>query len=195
MNTTIDYYNNNTKRFIENTVNVQITDIHERFMAYMPKGGAILDFGCGSGRDTKFFLEKGYQVAATDGSEKLCEAASAYTGIKVRNLLFAELDYVEEYDGIWACSSILHLPKDELRDVFTKMIRTVKTGGVIYTSFKCGDFEGMRDGRYFTDFTCDSFDDFIKEFPKLKLEEEWVSSDARPGRSDEEWLNVILRKV
>ena len=92
MNKTIDYYNNNAESFIAHTMDADISVIHERFMARMPEGGYILDFGCGSGRDTKFFMEKGYRVDVTDGSEKLCEAASKYTGIEVRHMYFEELD-------------------------------------------------------------------------------------------------------
>ena len=110
-------------------------------------------------------------------------------------MLFAELDACEEYDGIWACSSILHLPKDELQDVFKKMLRAIKPGGIIYTSFKYGEFEGMRKGRYFTDFTSETFAEFITAFPELRLEDEWVSADVRPGRGDEKWLNLILKKI
>ena len=195
MNKTIDYYNNNAESFIAHTMDADISVIHERFMARMPEGGYILDFGCGSGRDTKFFMEKGYRVDATDGSEKLCEAASKYTGIEVRHMYFEELDAHEKYDGIWACSSILHLPQIELKDVLTKMIRAVKPGGLIYMSFKYGESEGERNGRFFTDFTCETFGEFLKEFPVLRLEEEWVSADVRPGREDEKWLNVIVRRA
>ena len=112
----------------------------------------------------------------------------------VKQMLFSELNDIEKYDGIWACSSILHLPKEELKDVLDKMICATKNGGYIYTSFKYGDFEGYRNERYFTDFKEESFNDFIKSFPGLTMIEEWVSNDIRPGRSDEKWLNLILKK-
>ncbi len=124
---------------------------------------SVLDFGCGSGRDAKYFIDKGLEVTATDGSEELCKLASEYAGIPVRCMLFQELDDVERYDGIWACSSILHLPKDELRPVLKKMTKALKPDGIIYTSFKYGDFEGERNGRYFTDFTEESFAEFMGE--------------------------------
>ena len=74
MNTTINYYNLNAKKFIENTQNADMHLAQEAFLQLLPGSASILDFGCGSGRDTKYFLEKGYQVAATDGilSEKVC---------------------------------------------------------------------------------------------------------------------------
>ena len=98
------------------------------------------------------------------------------------------------YDGIWACSSILHLPKKDLSSVFWKMCSALKDNGIIYTSFKYGDFKGKRNGRYFTDFREDTFQEFIKEIPELIVEEQWITSDVRPGRSEEKWLNLILCK-
>ena len=86
------------------------------------------------------------RVDATDGSETLCRLASEYTGIVVRQMLFEELDAKEQYDGIWACSSILHLPKDSLKVVLKKMIVALKAHGIIYISFKYGTFEGERKG-------------------------------------------------
>ena len=194
MNTTINYYNLNAKNFIENTQNADMHLAQEKFLQLLPGSASILDFGCGSGRDTKYFLEKGYQVAATDGSAELCRLAGNFTGINVKEMLFQELDEIGVYDGIWACSSILHLPKQELLPVIPKMCDALKDNGVIYTSFKYGDFEGERNGRYFTDFTEDTFDKFIKVIQQLTIEEAWITSDVRPGRGEEKWLNLILRK-
>ena len=195
MNKTIDYYNLNAKKFIENTLNADMHITQERFLQLLTENRFILDFGCGSGRDTKYFLEKGYRVEATDGSSELCKLASAFTGIEVKEMLFQDLDASGKYEGIWACSSILHLPKKELLPVIRKMCDALKDNGVIYTSFKYGDFEGERNGRYFTDFTEDTFDKFIKVIPELTIEEEWITSDVRPGRGEEKWLNLILRKI
>ena len=154
----------------------------------------ILDFGCGSGRDTRYFMDKGYRVTATDGSAEICRLASIFTGIAVKEMLFQELDDINTYGGIWACSSILHLPKNELLLVIRKMCNALKDTGVIYTSFKYGDFEGVRNGRYFTDLNEDSFKEFIAGIPELTIEDHWITGDVRPGRGDERWLNLILRK-
>lgn len=193
-NNTIDYYENNASSFAQGTIDVEFVDVQNRFRSLIPQGGYILDFGCGSGRDTKYFISKGYKVDATDGSEKLCEIASENTGIDVKHMLFSELNADAKYDGIWACASILHLQKEELKLVFGKMIKAVKPGGYIYTSFKYGGYEGYRKDRYFTDFTSETFRVFAKNFPEMMLIEEWVSADVRPGRSDEKWLNVILKR-
>ena len=109
-------------------------------------------------------------------------------------MLFEDLNEVEKYDGIWACSSILHLPKKALRDVFYKIATDLKDNGILYTSFKYGDFEGERSGRYFTDFTLEKFREYLLDIPEFVIEEYWITGDVRPGRSDEKWLNLILRK-
>ena len=194
-NATLTYYMNNAEAFADGTATVDLGELQDRFTRLLPVGGLILDFGCGSGRDTKYFLEKGFRVDATDGSERLCEIASELTGITVQQMLFSELDEHEKYDGIWACASILHLPKDELKNTMGKMTRAVKGGGYIYTSFKYGAFEGYRNERYFTDFTEETFHAFVGDITGIEIVEEWLSGDARPGRSDEQWLNIIMKKT
>lgn len=194
IDTTIDYYNLNREKFVSTTIAVDFTETQSVFLSRLNKDSFILDFGCGSGRDTKYFLEQGYQVTAIDGSIELCKAASEYTGIEVKHMLFQELDEIDVYDGIWACSSILHLPLPELEDVLHRMAAALKKEGIIYTSFKYGTYEGERNGRYFTDMTEESFSGLIQNIRELQIEEQWVTSDVRPGRGDEKWLNIILRK-
>ncbi len=194
MDNTLIYYNQNAELFAQGTLSVDFKQTQDRFLNKLTTNACILDFGCGSGRDTKYFLEKGYQVDATDGSEELCKLASDYAGISVKQMLFEELDEAQKYDGIWACSSILHLSKPALADVLKKMATALKANGVVYTSFKYGDFEGERNGRYFTDFTLELFEEFIQDISELQIEDYWITGDVRPGRGEEKWLNLILRK-
>lgn len=195
MNTkTIEYYNENVDKFVNDTQDVVFCATQDLFLSYLNEGDSILDFGCGSGRDTKYFLSKGYKVDATDGSEEICKVASDYTGINVKCLLFNELDEIDKYDGIWACASILHLDRDDLIDVFHRIARALKDNGILYTSFKYSEFEGMRNGRYFTDFTIESFNEFQTNIPEFIIEKKWITSDVRAGREDEKWLNLIMRK-
>lgn len=191
---TLAYYDNNAEDFYKCTVAVEFSSVQNLFLSMLNQDSHILDFGCGSGRDTKFFLEQGYFVDAIDGSAELCKLASEYTGITVKKMLFQELAEVNKYDGIWACSSILHLPVNELGDVMKKMAVALKDKGIIYTSFKYGTFSGERNGRFFTDMTEDTFAEFLRKLGSLKVEEQWITSDVRPGRGEEKWLNLILRK-
>lgn len=194
-NSTLNYYNTNAHSFVSSTLSVDFTQTQDKFLHLLPPTAAILDFGCGSGRDTKYFLDAGMKVDATDGSEELCRLASEYTGIPVRQMLFEELDAKAQYDGIWACSSILHLSQESLKDVLKKMIAALKEHGIIYTSFKYGTFEGERNGRFFTDFTEETFREFVADVDGIRIEEMWITGDVRPGRGDERWLNLILRKI
>lgn len=191
---TLAYYNANAKTFLDSTVNVGFSAIQTKFLDKLYKDASILDFGCGSGRDTKYFYEQGYVVEAIDGSEELCKFASEYTGLVVKHMYFQELSEENKYDAIWACSSILHLPYAELIDVMKKMVIALKENGLIYTSFKYGTFEGVRNGRYFIDMTEDNLEKLLQEVGGLEVEETWVTSDVRPGRGEEKWLNLFLRK-
>lgn len=190
---TLDYYNKNASEFVKGTIGADFTETQSRFASLFEKGAYILDFGCGSGRDAGYFIDNGFKVDATDGSRELCRLAGEYTGLDVKCMLFSELDAVDKYDGIWACASVLHLPKTELKDVFHKMLTAVKSGGYIYTSFKYGEFEGERNGRYFTYFTEDSFKEFVTDITGIHILDMWITSDVRPGREDEKWLNTICR--
>ena len=192
--TTLDYYNQNADAFFSGTVSVDFKQTQNKFLDCLNEGAYILDFGCGSGRDTKYFMEVGMKVDAIDGSEEMCRIASEYTGIKVQQMLFQELDVCDKYDGIWACASILHLPQNDLKSVLQKMATALKKHGFIYTSFKYGEFEGERNGRYFTDFTIDTFQTFIQDIEGLQIKEDWMTGDVRTGRGEERWLNLILQK-
>ena len=74
------------------------------------------------------------------------------------------------------------------------MANALRAHGIIYTSFKHGTFEGERNGRYFTDMTEETFTKLIQDMDELEIEEQWITSDVRPGQGEEKWLNLILRK-
>ena len=193
--TTLAYYEKNADRFAADTQSLSFGMVQNRFLKYLSAGARILNFGCGAGRDARYFLSKGFQVDAIDGSAKMCEIARKNTGLPVRQMLFQDLSANVSYDGIWACASILHLPTNALRETFDKMLLALKDGGYLYASFKYGTFEGQRNGRHFTDFTEETFASFLTAIPGIAIVEEWNSSDVRPGREDEKWLNVILQCI
>ena len=195
MSETIEYYEKNAQDFAASTADIEFSELQDTFLAELKNGASVLDFGCGGGRDTCYFLKKGYKVTALDGSAALCRIAEENTGIPVIQMDFNDFEEQDMYDGIWACSSILHLSRQELKQVLVHMEQALHKGGIIYTSFKYGDFEGMRNGRYFTDFTEDSFRTFVSEIEQFTVEMLWVTRDARPGRQDEKWLNMILRTI
>ena len=194
MDITKQYYKEKSQEFFDSTVIADVSPLHERFLKYLSAGAHILDLGCGSGRDTKVFLDRGYFVDAVDGSEELCALASEYTGIEVKCQDFMTINCKDQYDAIWACASLLHIPSTQLPSLFGKLCDALHADGIFYMSFKYGDFEGERDERFFNDMTSEKFRPVLDRVSGLKLVEEWESEDIRRG-NNVHWYNAIVRKV
>ena len=139
------------------------------------------------------FKSFGYNVTALDGSEEMCKLAREYTGTEVLCLQFQEIEFEPIFDGIWALASLLHVPSNEIKNVLNRLKNSLKTNGVIYASFKYGDFEGERNGRFFNDFTEDTVRELFIEIG-FEINKIWISNDARKGRENEKWVNILVSK-
>lgn len=187
---TIAFYDSDPKYYSDSTFDADTSFLREPFASLLHPGSRILDFGCGSGRDSLHFHTMGFDVDPVDGSEGMCRIARENTGLPVRRMLFTELDSIEEYDGVWACSSLVHLSKEDLVPVFHRIYNALRSGGIFYSSFKDGDFQGIRDDRYYTDLLVD-------ELVKLGLDcgfelvRGWYTLE--PGRGIM-WSNALFRK-
>ena len=151
--TTMEYYQQFPDEFFDSTVLADVSELYGHFLKYIPEHGKVLDFGCGSGRDTKEFLDMGYSVEAIDGSSEMCIRASEYTGIDVKCMDFFDLNEESKYDGIWACASLLHVGRDRLPEIFEVLRKSIAQGGILYASFKYGNGMTVRGERQFSDFT------------------------------------------
>ena len=190
---TIDYYNKHAEEFTTSTFEVDMKSLYQPFLAELPEGARILDVGCGSGRDTLAFKNKGYQVDAIDYSEELVKKATRLTGIPIKLKSFYEVDDYEAYDGIWACASLLHCERSRLAEVLEKMVQALKPNGVIYMSFKYGDSDRDQDGRQFTDLDENQAEALLEQFDNVQHIQQWVTLDQRPDRQ-EKWLNLLWKK-
>ncbi|PSB88890.1 SAM-dependent methyltransferase [Photobacterium damselae subsp. damselae] len=189
----VDFYNTHADDFYQSTVNVDVSPLLERFIPYLLPHAHVLDAGCGSGRDSKSFLDMDYQVTAIDASEELSKRAEQLIGQSVEVTTFQNFTSQTQFDGIWACASLLHVPSHELASVFNKLSNMLVTGGAFYCSFKYGDDDVERNGRFFTNSTEQRLQSFLVGTP-LQIKETWITGDLRPGREAEKWLNVILVK-
>lgn len=190
MTDTLAYYNKNAVAFFAQTANVDMTALHDRFLAHIQPGGLILDAGCGSGRDARAFLLRGYQVVAFDASPRLAQLAEEYLGQPVAVQTFSDIAEHDHYDGVWACASLLHLRLVEIPAALQRLWSALKPGGVCYISFKVGDGERELDGRHFTDASETTLRGWLQALPGLHSVDSWLTADQRPERQ-EQWVNAI----
>lgn len=193
---TLEYYNKNAKQYCEQTIVGDLQENYNKFLKQIPSNSYILDFGCGSGRDSKYFIENGYKVKSIDGSIEMCKLASKYIGQNVECIKFEELNDIEIYDAIWACSSILHVEKEKLSNVLVKMIKALKTNGIIYTSFKRGVGHEIKEEKYYNYLTKEEMKNILDEISEdVKIIEyfETLPSTKRKAE-DTVWANFIIKK-
>lgn len=188
---TITYYDEHAEAFLASTAEADMSVIRGKFLSTISEGSQVLDWGCGSGRDAKAMLDAGYGVVAVDASERMCAATHNLTGLTVRHERFGALSAEAEYDGVWANASLLHVPRTQLPDVFGKVATALKPGGAFYCSFKFGDFEGMRNGRWFTDLTRGLLGILLAKEPRFHDACQWITRDVRRERNAERWLNCL----
>lgn len=188
------YYDENSQHFIESTLQADMSEHYEKFLKFMKPGDRILDAGCGTGRDTKAFLEKGYRVSAFDGSKKMVEFASSYTGILVEHTDFLAYSSNHLFDGIWACASLLHIGYEEQLEVLKKYHGFLKACGVFYMSFKYGHGVFEKEGRRFFGHGVESLRVLIQTAKKYEIKEMYITNDVRQHRLDQKWISVILEK-
>ena len=190
----VKFYNDNAEDFFNNTVNADMSATYNIFEDNLSeKSGEILDLGCGSGRDSKHFLDSGFTVTALDLSPILAEKASQFIGQKVIVADMKDLNFQDRFIGIWACASLLHLKEEEVLETIKRCHRALKKDGVLYASFKYGEKNYEKDGRSFTCFTRDKFLNLIEGLD-FYYKATFETGDVRPGRENEKWLNVILKK-
>lgn len=190
---TIDYYNKHAEEFTASTFEVDMESLYQPFLALLPENAHILDLGCGSGRDSLAFKNKGYHVDAIDYSEELIKKATELTGIQVKYQSFYELSEVALYDGIWACASLLHCERHRLAEVLEKMLRALKPEGVIYMSFKYGNSDREKEGRQFTDLNEAQAEILLGQLENVQQIRQWITVDKRAERT-EQWLNLLWKK-
>ena len=192
---TTAYYDTHASEFCKNTLGVDMSELYVPFLREIARGGRILDAGCGSGRDSLAFIRKGYQVVSIDSSAEMVAATSRLTGQSALQMRFDEIAFGTDFDGIWACASLLHVARQDLPLTMARIVTVLKPGGVFYLSFKYGDSERMEGGRFFTDMNEFAFDQLLATQPELEPLRVWITDDVRNDRSGRQrWLNALARR-
>ena len=190
-----DYYQQHAETFFADTCEVDMTPLYRRFLPLLADQAQILDAGCGSGRDASAFAKLGHQVTAFDASPALIALAEPHLSQPVHCLRFQDITWQDQFDGIWACASLLHVPVAELPDVMQRLCNALKPRGILYASFKYGSGEREHHGRRFTDLDEPGLAALLRCVPDLEAMETWTTDDLRPGREAERWLNTLLRRT
>jgi len=194
-NNTIAYYDTHGDEYFESTQNLDMSELYEPFLEMLPAKSNILDAGCGSGRDSLYFMHQGYNVTAFDASDKMVSLSSKLLGEKVMKLDFEDMDFHSQFNGIWACASLLHIQKNKMPTIMSKMAKALLPGGVIFASFKRGDGEAIKDERFFSYYSEKSMVNLLLTVPKLDIIRMWTTKSVREDRQNEFWLNVLARKA
>ena len=193
---TTAYYDAHATEFCANTLSVDMSPLYGPFLREIQPGGRILDAGCGSGRDSLAFMKMGYQVVSIDASAAMVTAASKLTGRTALHMTFDEMPFEREFDGIWACASLVHVSRRDLSAVLNRLTTALKASGVCYMSFKYGDSERIESGRFFNDLNEPRFHGVLQSHPELELVELWKTDDLRRlDRKEQRWLNAIVKKT
>ena len=192
MNSTLRYYDDHAEEFCVSTFSLDLGDLYIPFLERLPNKGRILDAGCGSGRDAFAFSKLGFEVEAFDASPKIVRIAQRKTGLPIRVDTFETFQPEAQFDGIWACASLLHLAKDQLAPCLKQLAQFLNPTGVIYASFKRGDGCSNRGERKFLDLLPEQVPDFLHEVGTLECLKIWETADLRTGREKEQWVNLLL---
>lgn len=194
MQTTLDYYQQHAERFAATTLHMNMSRLHDRFLAGIPPRGYILDAGCGAGRDSLAFIERGYRVHAIDASPAMARIATETIGQQVEVQHIETLTANDLYDGVWACASLLHLPEAELSEALQRLWCSLRPGGLLYASFKHGTGQRSEGGRHFTDATEARLRTWTAGLRGLHEMECWLTEEQRPDQPPY-WLNALLRRA
>ena len=187
---TIQYYNKNAVAFVNRTVDIDMSELYPKFTNLLPSGGKILDAGCGSGRDSRYFLSQGFGVVAIDASEQMVKYASGLTGQAAIQMKFEDMSFKNEFDGVWTCASLLHVRKDLFVSTFQNLVNALKSSGVIYVSLKQSESNVPAGGRHFSYYSAGEVNGIISGQPGLELLDLWVDENAECG-----WINFLAKRL
>jgi 2-polyprenyl-3-methyl-5-hydroxy-6-metoxy-1,4-benzoquinol methylase len=192
-NSTLEYYDKNADQYLNKTLFLDLSGLYKEFEAYVTKRGRILDAGCGVGRDTRYFIEHGYTVISLDASKEMVRKCNEYPHAFCLNISFEDLNFNEEFDGIWCCGSLLHLTSEEGKKAIRRLTTSLKVQGVMFVSLKKGEGNKKSEGRFFQYYNESSVGELYKGDLRLEVVKVWVTKSLVPEERHD-WVNLLLRR-
>ena len=196
-NLTLEHYDQHAEEFWEGTRDHDVSQNIEALLKYIEgePPSTILDFGCGPGRDLKTFSGLGHIAIGLEGSARFAEMARAYSGCEVWQQDFLKLELPAGYfDGVFANAALFHVPSQELSRVLRELHRTLKPGGVLFSSNPRGDNEeGWNHGRYGAYHDLETWQRYISTAGFVELTHYY--RPAGLPRDKQPWLAGVWRRV
>jgi ubiquinone/menaquinone biosynthesis C-methylase UbiE len=201
---TIQTYNQHAAQFVTHFERKLDTTELDKFLRNVPKGGYILDAGCGSARDAAYFISKGYTVLGIDLSEGLlAEAKKIHPEVITQQMSLTEITLPNEvFDGVWCKAALLHLDRTDIPKVLNSFYRILKPSGTLFIQTKEGEGEGTQPvpfdetmTRMFTFFSIEEMTELLKQTGFKLLESYDFNGKSRTTNSrDQNWLVIFAKK-
>jgi SAM-dependent methyltransferase len=192
---TLAFYELHAREYFDRTVGADLESLYDRFFASVKPGGRVLDLGSGSGRDLKVMRERGFDPLGIDGAPSLVKLAAEFSGANCVVMRFEDLSFDDEFDGAWACASLLHLPKRELPLVLKRVFNALTEDGAFFLSVKVGDGETvLPDGRRFSYYRPLELHRLLEEVG-FCVDQSWLTDDSLRPQRTLDWLNVVAKRI
>lgn len=198
-NRTLAHYNASAEQFFEGTREHDVRQNISTLLDAIEAGGrrspfAILDLGCGPGRDLKALREMGHAPVGVDGSARFVEMARAYSGCTVWQQDFLQLDLpAQQFDGVFANAALFHVPSRAIAGVLARLHACLKPGGVLFCSNPRGqNQEGWNGPRYGSYYDLERWSELVQQAGFVLLDHYY----RPPGlpREQQPWLATVWRK-
>ncbi|NQU69909.1 MAG: class I SAM-dependent methyltransferase [Rhodospirillales bacterium] len=194
---TLEHYSNSAESFWEGTKD---HDVDQNRLALLdeldgPPPHAILDVGCGPGRDLAWFSGRGHDAVGVEGAPEMARMARDMTGCQVLQQNFLSLDLpADRFDGIFANASLFHVPKSDLSRVLGELRAALKPRGVLFTSNPRGDNTEVMNGERFCSFhDYETWRDYVAGvgFEEIR---HYYRPEGKP-RVEQPWLASVWRRI
>ena len=192
---TLQHYDQRADDFWEGTRGHDVSQNTTALLQYIEGKPpyAILDLGCGPGRDLKAFSELGHVAVGLEGSARFVAMARGH-GYEVWEQNFLKLDLPENrFDGVFANAALFHVPSQELPRVLLELRASLKVRGVLFSSNPHGhNDEGWNHGRYGTYHDLENWRRFMLAAGFFELAHYYRPTGL--SREQQPWLASVWRR-
>ena len=198
---TLAFYQGHAEAYAAASAGVSMIRHGRSFALRLPRGGRVLDLGCGSGRDLSMLRSFGLDPVGLDYVGSLARAAVARSHERVVVGDLRQLPFVPaSFHGVWASASLLHVDRTEILDTLLEARRALRPGGVLFASVKLGAGLLEEQDRTFTLYEADEWPTLLRSAGfsdvSVDVEEEsrlTLDPDPAPQAQRVRWLASFAR--